>query len=222
MPIIQVAFDVPDNLAAGIFAGEYQRIGGVVRYATGPHKGQIVKMLEPVDLPQTEDAPKVVEAVVENSIKTKKSSGIVSQALEIAKEHPILTVITLAGSGLAAGYGIYSYYKNREPEVMTEFRIALKFYIIAIKTGSLEMQDIERLMDALDKLKSYKNFEKLQIRLNASELVELVDVIYDYTHKLAADNEYELDEQDSDTNASPFNRLLDYLSIQKDIFESAA
>jgi hypothetical protein len=50
MAIVQEAFDIPSDIMTKLLTGEYRRIGGVVRYATGPKKGQIVKHLDPVDL----------------------------------------------------------------------------------------------------------------------------------------------------------------------------
>ena len=54
MTVIQEAFDIPDDIMTKILTGEYRRIGGVVRYAGGSHKGQIVKHLDPVELKTTE------------------------------------------------------------------------------------------------------------------------------------------------------------------------
>ena len=46
MAIAQDAYFIPDDIATGI----YRRIGSVVRWASGPNKGQIVKHLKPIDL----------------------------------------------------------------------------------------------------------------------------------------------------------------------------
>lgn len=50
MDIAQDAFFIPDDIATGLAAGIYRRIGSVVRWVTGPNKGQIVKHLKPIDL----------------------------------------------------------------------------------------------------------------------------------------------------------------------------
>lgn len=51
MAIAQDAFFIPNDIATGLATGIYRRIGSVVRWATGPNKGQIVKHLNPIDLP---------------------------------------------------------------------------------------------------------------------------------------------------------------------------
>lgn len=48
MAIVQDAYDLTDDILMKILTGEYRRIGSVIRYATGPNKGQIVKHLKPV------------------------------------------------------------------------------------------------------------------------------------------------------------------------------
>lgn len=50
MTIIQVNFDVPDEIYMKILTGEYIRTGGVLRHNTGRHKGQFVDFLEEVNL----------------------------------------------------------------------------------------------------------------------------------------------------------------------------
>ena len=42
MAIVQDTFFIPDDIATGLATGLYRRFGGVIRYAAGPNKGQIV------------------------------------------------------------------------------------------------------------------------------------------------------------------------------------
>ena len=45
MPVVTEAFDIPMDISTKLSIGEYRRIGGVIRVAVGPKKGQIVKFL---------------------------------------------------------------------------------------------------------------------------------------------------------------------------------
>ena len=91
MPIVQEAFDIPANIAAKILTGEYRRIGGVVRHAIGPNKGQIVKHLEPVNLKVAQEA-----------------QGVAAKALQFAKNNKKTLIVVGIGTGIAAaGAGIY-------------------------------------------------------------------------------------------------------------------
>ena len=70
MAVVQDAFFIPDDIATGLATGLYRRIGSVVRYATGPNKGRIVKHLDPVNLKAAEQA-----------------QGIGVKALQFVKQH---------------------------------------------------------------------------------------------------------------------------------------
>ena len=58
MVVVQEAFDVPTDIMTKLATGEYRRIGGVVRYASGVRNGQIVKLLKPVDSKTTKTGTK--------------------------------------------------------------------------------------------------------------------------------------------------------------------
>ena len=70
MAIAQDAYFIPDDIATGLATGIYRRIGSVVRWATGPNKGQIVKHFKPIDLPAAEQV-----------------QGVGAKALQFVKQH---------------------------------------------------------------------------------------------------------------------------------------
>lgn len=210
MTIVQDAFYIPDDIATGLATGLYRRIGSVVRYATGPNKGNIVKHLDPIELKAAEQA-----------------QGVGVKAIEFVKEHKKGTIIAVAG---AATIGIctwaYTKIKNHEPRVVTEFKAALKVYIDAVRSGNMDIDKINNLMDALTALKQSKDYKKISIQLTTEELEILVGRIYEYTVKLAEDNKINLEEEeillsDSQDKDTIIN-LKNYLMAQKKIFEMAA
>lgn len=209
MAIVQDAFYIPDDIATGLATGLYRRIGSVVRYAVGPNKGQIVKHLKPIDLNAAEEA-----------------QGIGVKALKFVKEHKKESLIIVAGLAVTgAGALAYNTIKNREPRVVTEFRAALRVYIDAIRQGAMDIDKINNLMLALEKLKNHKDYDKISVQLTTEELEILVGRIHEYTIKLARDNYVELTKQelgadDSKKSATIIN-LQNYLKVQKRIFETA-
>ena len=208
MEIVQDAYDIPLDIVTKLATGEYRRIGSVVRYAVGPHKGQIVKHLKPVELKAAEQA-----------------QGIGVKALQLVKEHKKGTIIVLAGAA-AAGIGTWTYnkVKSREPKVVTEFRAALKTYIDAIRKGNMSVEKINNLMSALEELKKNKDYKKISIQLTTEELEVLVGRIYEYTVKLAKDNKVDLieDEIQASDKGNAIINLQSYLKAQKRIFDTAA
>lgn len=208
MAIVQETFDIPEDIMAKILTGEYRRIGGVVRYAVGPQKGQIKKFLEPVNL----------KADIE-------AQGISAKVINFAKNNKKAIIIVGIGTGIAAaGVGIYNKVKNREPKVVIEFRVALKTYIDSIRKGTLEIKIIDNLMCSLNDIKNDKNFEKIKIQLSTEEISILINSIHEYTEKLAKDNVIELTDEEklitSNANRDILN-LQDYLKVQRRIFEAA-
>ncbi len=207
MPIVQDAFYIPDgdDIAVGLATGLYRRIGSVVRYASGPNKGQIVKHLKPIDLKINEHA-----------------GGVGSRVLKFLQGHK--NEVKIAAVGAAVGMGTWGYkkWKNHEPKVLTDFRAALKAYIDAIRNGNLDVNRIDDLMNVLERLKEHKNYDRISIQLAAEDLEVLISHIYDYTVKLAADNKVELSDEELNLNSGSIINLLSYLKAQKKIFEAVA
>lgn len=208
MAIAQDAFFIPDDIATGLATGLYRRIGSVVRYATGPNKGQIVKHLKPVDLKAAEQ-------------------GVGVKALQFVKQHKKGTIITVVSAAMVGtGLFVYNKVKNHEPKVVTEFRASLRIYIDAIRKGDMDIEKIHNLMNDLEALKSHKDYDKISIQLTTEDLEVLVSRIYEYTVKLAKDNKVELTEEELNTseknNTDTIINLQTYLKAQKRIFEEVA
>lgn len=105
---------------------------------------------------------------------------------------------------------------------MTNFRTALRKYIGEIREGKLSLETIDEVMSTLDELRKHKDYEKFKIELSTEELGVLVNRIYEYTVKLAENNNIELTEEEKCHSDNPIVNLQNYLRTQKRIFESAA
>lgn len=206
MPIIQDAFFVPEDIATGLATGLYRRCGSVIRYAVGDNKGQIVKHLQPIGLNAAEQA-----------------QGLGAKALQFVQDHKKAAGIAAAGVAVVSA-GALGYYKWKihEPKVLVDFRAALKTYIDAIRNGDMDLNKINTLIDALDALKTHKNYKKICIQLTADELEVLVGHIYNYTIKLAHDNSVAFHDEDLKQSGDVIINLQSYLAVQKEIFEAAA
>ncbi|PKM85866.1 MAG: hypothetical protein CVU87_14165 [Firmicutes bacterium HGW-Firmicutes-12] len=208
MAIVQDAYDLTDDILTKILTGEYRRIGSVIRYATGPNNGQIVKHLNPVRMEVAQ-----------------QTQGLGAKAIQFAKANKKTLIIVGISTGLAAaGVGIYYTIKNHEPEVVTKFRASLKTYINGIRKGNLNVDLINGLMTCLENVKKHKNYKKISIQLSTEELDFLVSRIFEYTEKLAKDNSFELteDELNAQISDGTILNLQRYLKAQKRIFETAA
>lgn len=208
MAVVQDAFYIPDDIATGLAIGLYRRIGSVVRYATGPNKGRIVKHLDSVNLEAAGQA-----------------QGVGVKAFQFVKQHKKGTVITVVSAAiLGTGLVIYNKMKNREPKVLTKFRVALRSYIEAVRKGNMDIDKINDLIGCLGALKEYKDYSKISIQLTTEDLEVLVGRIYDYTVKLAKDNDVGLSDEEllQKNNSDTIINLETYLKVQKRIFSAVA
>ena len=110
----------------------------------------------------------------------------------------------------------------KAPKVVTEFRASLKSYIDAIRKGEMDIDKINNLMSSLEALKADKNYSKISIQLTSEELDVLVGRIYEYTLKLASDNEIEIAADDLEEEKDVIKNLQSYLKVQRRIFAEAA
>lgn len=206
MAVVQEAFDIPADIMTGLLTGEYRRLGGIVRYAVGPKKGQIVKHLKPVDVKEAEAA-----------------KGVLAKGLEIVKANPKAAIAVGVGAALAVGGAIvYKKMKNREPAVLKELRLALKKYLNAIRAGKLDLEVIDDMAMALVNLKEHKDYKKFSVQLTAEDIEILVNKIQDYTIKLAKDNNIDIEDAEKDSSDDAIINLERYLKVQKRVFEEAA
>ena len=206
MAVVTEAFDIPMDIMTKLATGEYSRLGGVVRVAIGPNKGQIVKHLDPIKIEQVAQNKNVVTKVIEFSKKNRK----------------VIIIGTAVAGTMVAGNFVHQKIKNREPKVMKRYHAALRSYIEDIRNGELSMKSINRLMDALEELKQDKRYEMLKIELTTEELDVLVNRIYEYTVKLASDNAVELTDDEKKSSDNSILNLQRYLKTQKRIFKSVA
>lgn len=71
-------------------------------------------------------------------------------------------------------------------------------------------------------MKADKNYSKISIQLTSEELDVLVGRIYEYTLKLASDNEIEIAADDLEEEKDVIKNLQSYLKVQRRIFAEAA
>lgn len=157
----------------------------------------------------------------------EQAQGIGVKALQFVNQHKKGTIITVvSATTVGTGLVIYNKVKKHEPKVLIEFRVSLRAYIEAIRKGNMDIDKINDLMECLSALKEYKDYDKISIQLTTEELEVIVGRIYDYTVKLAKDNDVELSDEDIDiiekNSGDTIVNLENYLNAQKRIFEKVA
>ena len=204
MPIKQVAYNIPPNLAIGIMSGVYKRFGGIVRNAK---TGEIVKHLKEVEVP------------------TKKAGSAVMHAI---KKHPVTAIgigVVATATTATIGYVVKKKrekeYKDNSPNCIIKFDKSLKRYLKAVRKGTLDEKTIDNLIKSLDRIMNDENGEQIALELSKTELKQLVKMIYDYTKKLAQNNLVKLDNF-KQSSPNLINNFHNYLEVQKQIFKEVA
>lgn len=135
------------------------------------------------------------------------------------------TLFTVGKLGMAGVKSNIKSKKKQEPDVVVKFREALKVYLNAVRKGVLTMEIISDVMEHLGELKMQPNFEKINIVLSMEELDVLLNRMFEYTKKLAADNAIELTSLEKETPSQSMNPIINLqrcLETQKHIFELAS
>lgn len=202
--IAQEAFYIPAHVAEGILKGKYQRIGGVVRWAVGPQKGQIVKLLHPV---------KIEEGYAVKSI--------LARGMEAIQANPKAAIGVGVGVAVGSGVLIYNKFKNREPAALKDFRNSLNPYVEAIRNGDMNLEIIDNMAIALKNLKQNEKYKEYRISLSAGDIETLVNRIHDYTCTLAENNGLEFDEIDKKQSDDIIVDFEKYIAIQRKVFDEA-
>lgn len=199
MGIEQIPVYIPDEMMTKISTGELEIFGVEIRNT----KKQVVKVLRPV----SKQAVNVLRPV--SKLETTLYYG-----------WKYRDTLFMAGK---LGMEYIKSRKKQQHDVTEKFRVALKVYLNAMSNGALTMEIISDVMEHLGELKMHPNFKK--INTSMVEWDVLVNVIFEYTNNLAANNAIELTSLEKETpsqSVNPVIKLQRCLETQKRIFKLAS
>ena len=195
-----------------MLSGELVRHGGVVRNLAG----QVVKHLDEVPIP----------------VKNQESSML--RIADMLKKHKVGIIIGFGVVIVAGGVALLVADKNKKskqnstpaiPDYIEDYNTALCAYLDAVRNGSLDIDIINCLLINLDRVKENIYDNKIKIDFSTEQLETLVNLMFDYTRKLAEANSIEVSELNEpvfDSAEKAMLTLQHYLQTQKQIFEEAA
>lgn len=203
------SFYIPPEIEAGLLRGDLIRYGGIVRN----QMGQIVKHLKEVPLP------------VSNEKALARVSGML--------KNPRILIPAAIVTTVAAGAAVIVAAKKRKqagnPEVpgcVQSYNASLAAYVEAVHEGRLELGIIDRLIAELDAVKAYSVEDgSITLDFSTKHAEMLVNIVVDYTRKLAEANSIDLNELQGVAPASENDDVVDlrsHLEVQRKIFTEAA
>jgi hypothetical protein len=211
VPVVQITYDVPLDIAKGLTTGELSMLG-TAAVRNGKHITAHIR-----------------------EISRTISDGDQPIAATLAKnaKNPTFAIIGLGVVAVAAvGGGVAVWAKSRRkqpaleaetPECVLNYNASLAAYLEAIGSGSLDSNLIERLITDVDVLKENADSGSISLELSLEDSDKLVRLIADYTNKLADANSVQLREigEDSDSGGV-IVEMRRYLEAQRQIFDESA
>lgn len=125
MPLMQVVYEVPDEIMAGLISGDLTRFGSVVRGSTA-----ILAHLKEVEGPALQ-----------------LPSGVGPKVLALVKS-PAVAAIAAAGAVMAVGAGGVAYALQRRQRRIEALTSALAAYLEAVRQGRLDAEAVENVKNA--------------------------------------------------------------------------
>ena len=228
MEIIQAAYEVPDDVYAGLATGALTRFGSVVRDRTG-----IIRHLKEIPIPKAENGTALKAA----SASATASKSVFSAVKDIVRKHPIAAVVigVVVGATTATAGGIaYGKFKEKKkqtqekielPECEKDFNNTFIAYLDEVRAGKLEESTLDTLIDELNQMKERMESSESEIVVSAEQLDTLMNIVFDYTRQLAKANSYKivkLRKPEPDSTEEAIDGLQECLAIQKQIFATAS
>lgn len=201
--IVQIAFDVPDDIYEGLMNGTLSNFGSVVRDSKG-----IVTHLKQADLP-LQEVKEGAKALVKN-----KKLMIVGGAV-------LLVTGAVAGGVTIANSVKKKKAEKRTPLVIREFNTAFGEYLDAINKSKLDDTIISNLISKIEALQSATEQGEIEMDYSSDQVKAFIKLITNYTKQLAKANDYSV-RNIKVKDKSPILELNNCLNIQKDIFDKVA
>ncbi|MFL4473914.1 hypothetical protein ACIPVK_07950 [Paeniglutamicibacter sp. MACA_103] len=205
--IIQLSFDVPPEIHAGLLSGEYIRHGGIVRNKLG----QIVKPLIEVSVPSN------AKTTLGNVAARSKNPGVIIAAAALVTVAVGTTAIIAARKWGGRPF---------MPECVERYNASLGAYLEAIEAGRLDTDIIDRLVADFDAVSACSDeSSSITLDLNTKHGESLFNLVVGYTRQLAEANSIDLGELQELTSASAHDEVVHLrrlLEAQKKIFTEAA
>lgn len=210
MAIEQVTLYIPDNIKQGLDNGMLVRSGGVVRDLNG----KIVTHLKESNV-DAEEVKKGLKVAGENIVE------FASKHKNILIGTGVLAVITIVGAATAY---IVNKDKSKDEtaniDLAEELNAALCEYLNSIREKTVSSNIIENVLSVLEKIQKEQNNEKIEITFSVDSFTSLMDLIRDYTEKIALANSFNISNFQCEDNN--IQQLKHYLSIQKQVFDNCA
>lgn len=165
--LVQVVYDIPDDIYMGLLSGQLTRFGSVVR-----------------------DHARIVAHVPEVTVRRVAEKANVARVPAALKDPRVLIGMGVVAAVAAGGGALWAATRKKRapepevPECVEVYNAALGAYLEAVRKGAMRAEIINRLISALDTLKEEINGGRIDIEFSTDQSQTLVDLVAGYTRKL--------------------------------------
>lgn len=211
MPVVQITYDVPVDIANGLASGELSMLGTAA----------------------VRNSKHIAAHIREVSRTISDGDDAVSEAIAKGFKNPKFVIIGLGVVAVAAVGGGVAWAIGRKeqkaqsavPECVVNYNASLAAYLEAIGSETLSAELVTRLISDLDALRENADSGTIVIELSVLESEALVALVADYTSKFAEANAVSpsvLEEASSVSNGGTVVELRRYLEAQRRVFDESA
>lgn len=229
MPVVQVPFDMPKEIAEKISSGEYSRFGGVVRDAAGHIVAHLKEIKPERVLSEVRVNPQMPDnKVLENAVKFAKDN----------KKNFIIAAGTLLFVGGTAFviHKVKTAKRKRDVKkdiknntelneiglLVNSYDLALNKYYEAIQLKTTDYKVINNLRKEFENIRDRARKGDLTFDVSIKELITLATVIQGYGSELRKANGFDAIPTENINNYD-ISLLIDYiiqkLKEQEEVFE---
>ena len=220
MPVLQVAFDVSEEIAKQLLSGEAVRYGGVVRDSAG-------RIIE--HLVELEGSGEIVKEAVKPG---SPIAGVANKVFKVVKDNKyVLLGLGLLAAGAGVAYVIHKNNKNfseaedTEPEIVQyadDYNKSLDNYYEALMTGKMNKSIIQSLRTHIESLMESIKKDDVTIDFENEEIKKMATVFQNYGDELRKTNNMKIGEHEDLTTLDSkqiVNYMIKQLKSQEEVFE---
>ena len=158
----------------------------------------------------------LAEKAVEN-----KNAILIGAAIAAGAAVAIAMIISITAEKAGAAYD-YVVSNESTDKALKRFRKALRIYIDGVRHATMDIDKINLMDDAIDRLEDNNEFEQIKIILTSENLGELVDLLLGYTEQFAEINGVKRHWNENKRNGEALQDFKKYLKVQGRVFNEAA
>ncbi len=221
--VIQRPLEIAAEVYEKVLAGELNLLGGVVRNLNGT----VYQMLPDALEAGTEEVAEKAVSEVANAVSTKTANKGLSTGVKCTLIGVGVVVLVSGIIGITKAIQAYNRKKDekikaeKDKTILADFNKAMAKYVKAVAEGKMRKEILDDLILHIDFIKETRGSANVKIEISLEQLETLINLMHDYSIKLAELNSVKSEKLIRVLNAENDHlaKVQHCLKFQRDIFE---